>query len=84
MIFSFVVLFLSGLSYFLLSTPAHFAKAAAILGNPNGDVFWVETWRTNRHHSLVGIALSALFFTGSYFHLWRAQRHNLNLELHNR
>jgi hypothetical protein len=84
MVFSAVALFLSGLSYLVISTPAHFAKAAAILDNPNGDVFWVESWRSNRYYSLVGIALSAILFNASYFHLWRAQRHNLHLESHNR
>jgi hypothetical protein len=73
-----VSLFLSALSYLVLSTPAHYAKAAAILDNPNGNFLWVEEWRWNRQAALVCGAFSAAVFAISYFRLWCSQRQNLD------
>jgi hypothetical protein len=64
----------SAWSYFAISTPGHFAKAASILANPNGDIFWVETWQRNRQISLVCGCVSLVTFIWSYCLLWRAQR----------
>jgi hypothetical protein len=71
-------LFLSACSYFLISTPAHYAKAADILDSQNGNVLWLEDWNWNRRASVVCAAVSAAIFATSYFRLWRAQRYNLD------
>ncbi|WP_316190673.1 MULTISPECIES: hypothetical protein [unclassified Bradyrhizobium] len=64
----------SAWGYLVISTPAHFAKAANILANPNGDIVWVETWQSNRQICLVCGCISLVVFICSYCVLWRAQR----------
>jgi len=64
----------SAWSYLVISTPAHVAKAASILANPNGNIIWVETWQSNRQISLVCGCISLVIFIWSYCLLWRAQR----------
>ena len=64
----------SAWSYLVISTPAHFAKVASILANPNGDIIWVETWQSNRHISLISGCISLAILIWSYCLLWRAQR----------
>lgn len=65
---------ISGLCYLIISTPNHFAKAAAIRANPNGDIFWLEDWEFNRMASLACAGVSLVIFVWSYIVLWKAQR----------
>lgn len=71
-------IFCSGLSYFIISTPQHFMKAADIRSDPNGDPFWLQDWEFNRMTSLVCVCILLVVFVWSYIVLWRAQRGDLD------